>query len=111
MKDVNLAEPTSFLDHVYLGCTQRACSQNEDISEQYKEMFDSRVSAGATEKNYQDGTNNTQKKGSIWSYDMKGHAKKCVERYCESVNKKAEQLYKVSTRCLDDHHIKKEELE
>ena len=23
MKDVDLGEPTSFLDHVYLGCTQR----------------------------------------------------------------------------------------
>ena len=24
-KEVNLGEPTSFLDHVYLGCTQRPC--------------------------------------------------------------------------------------
>ena len=37
--------------------------------------------------------------------------KKCVERYCELANKKTEQLYKVSTPCLDDHHLKKEELE
>ena len=26
MKDVDLEEPTSFLDHVYLGCTQRECT-------------------------------------------------------------------------------------
>ena len=25
MKHVDLEEPTSFLDHVYLGCTQREC--------------------------------------------------------------------------------------
>ena len=25
LKDVDLEEPTSFLDHVYLGCTQREC--------------------------------------------------------------------------------------
>ena len=25
MKGVDLGEPTSFLDHVYLGCTQRQC--------------------------------------------------------------------------------------
>ena len=25
MEDVDLGEPTSFLDHVYLGCTQREC--------------------------------------------------------------------------------------
>ena len=27
MKEVDLGEPTSFLDHVYLGCTQRACKK------------------------------------------------------------------------------------
>ena len=42
---------------------------------------------------------------------MEGHAKKCVERYCELANKKTEQLYKVSTPCLDGHNFKKEELE
>ena len=31
---------------------------------------------------------------SSWSYDMAGHAKKCVERYCESANKTTQQLYK-----------------
>ena len=42
---------------------------------------------------------------------MEGHAQKCVERYCDLVNKKTEQLHKVSSPCLDDHHFKKEELE
>ena len=46
-----------------------------------------------------------------WSYDMEGHARKCVERYCELANKKTEQLHGVSGPCLDDHHFKKEELE
>ena len=40
---------------------------------------------------------------------MKGHAQTCVERYCESANKKTEQLYKVSSLCLDDHQFKQEE--
>ena len=43
-----------------------------------------------------------------WSYDMEGHAQKCVERYCELANKKTEQLHKVSSPCLDDHERKKE---
>ena len=43
-------------------------------------------------------------------YDMEGHAKKCVERYCELANKTMQQLYKVSTPCIDDHHFKEEEL-
>ena len=29
MKDVDIGEPTSFLDHVFKGCTQRECKPNE----------------------------------------------------------------------------------
>ena len=69
-------------------------------------MFESRFSAGATEKlpcseNF---------RISSWSYDMEGLAMKCVERYCELANKTTQQLYKVSTPCIDDHHFKEEEL-
>ena len=41
---------------------------------------------------------------------MEGHFKICVERYCELANKTTRQLYKVSTPCLDDRHVKEEEL-
>ena len=41
---------------------------------------------------------------------MVGHAKKCVERYSELANKTTEQLYKVSTPCIDDHHFEEEEM-
>ena len=40
MKDVDLGEPTSFLDHVYLGCTQRARQTSKDIVENYRNMFE-----------------------------------------------------------------------
>ena len=50
MKLVDLGEPTSFLDHVFLGCTQRQCKPNEIIIEEHRKMFESRISAGATEK-------------------------------------------------------------
>ena len=30
-KEVDLGEPTSFLDHVHLGCTQRRCEISKDI--------------------------------------------------------------------------------
>ena len=42
-KEVDLTEPTSFLDHVYLGCTQRQC---KDMVANYRAMFESRISAG-----------------------------------------------------------------
>ena len=42
---------------------------------------------------------------------MEGHAKKCVERYCELANKTTQQLYKVATPCMDDQQLKEEENE
>ena len=47
---------------------------------------------------------------SSWSYDMEGHARECVQRYCELSNNTTQQLYKVSTPCIDDHHFKEEEM-
>ena len=37
---------------------------------------------------------------------MEGHVKKCAERYCELANKTTQQLRKVSSPCIDDHHFK-----
>ena len=34
MNNVDTDEPTSFVDYVYLGCTQRECKPNETIIEQ-----------------------------------------------------------------------------
>ena len=31
-KEVDLGEPTSFLDHVYLACTQRQCETSKDVT-------------------------------------------------------------------------------
>ena len=86
MNLVDLDEPTSFLDHAYLGCTPRECKPNEIIIEQHKEMFESCISAGATEK--LPGWRKPHAKTVAWSYDMEGHAQKCVERHCELSNKK-----------------------
>ena len=72
-------------------------------------MFESLISAGATEK--QLGWENPYANIVAWSYDMEGQAKKCVKRYCELANKKSEQLYRVSTPCLGDHNSKMEDLE
>ena len=103
-KEVDLGEPTSFLDHVYLGSSQSQCEISKDIVDNYRAMFESRISAGRTEKL----PFPQNLRISSWSYDMAGHAKKCVERYCELANKTTQQLYKVSTPCIDDHHFKEE---
>ena len=85
MKDVDLGEPTSFRDHVYLGCTQRECKTSKDIVEHfhYSEKSEANISS--------------------LSYDMEGHAEKSVERYCDLANKSTQQLHKVANPCIDDH--------
>ena len=47
---------------------------------------------------------------SSWSYVMEGHAKTCVERYCELANKTTQQLYKVATPCINDHQFEVEDM-
>ena len=49
-KEVDLEEPTSILDHVYLGCTQSKCEISKDIVDNYRTMFESRISAGRVKK-------------------------------------------------------------
>ena len=74
--------------HVYLGCTQRQCEISKDTVDNYRTMSESRISAVGTEKlPYSENF-----RISSWSYDMEGHAKKCVERYCELANKTTQQL-------------------
>ena len=105
-KEVELREPTSFLKHVYLRCTERQCEISKDIVDNYRTMFESRISERATEKL----PCSENLRITSWSHDMGGHAKKCVERYCELANKATQQLYKVSTPYLDSHQFKEEEM-
>ena len=49
-KEVDLGEPTSFIDHAYLGCSQRQCTISKDMFDKYRNMFESKISAGAMEK-------------------------------------------------------------
>ena len=57
---VGLDEPTSFLDHVFLGCTQRECKPNEIIIE-YRTCSNHECLL-AQLKNYQGGKNLTQRR-------------------------------------------------
>ena len=68
-KEVDLWEPTSFLDHVYLDCTLRQCEISKDLVTNYRTMFESRVSAGGVEKL----PFSQHVRISPWSYDMVGH--------------------------------------
>ena len=99
MKNVDLDEPTSFLDHVFLGCTQRECKTEWYYHwRMYKDVW------------------NTYFSWSNWKITgaekaSRGLARKYVERYCELANKKVKQLYKVSCPDRDDHQVKQQERE
>ena len=99
--DDNVANPHHFLTLYTWEVTQRECKPNEIIFEEHTKMFESRISDGPTEK---------LQVTVAWFYDMEGHARKCVERYCELANN-VEQLYSVSSPCVRDHQFKSEELE
>ena len=71
-------------------------------------MFESRIFAGTTEK--LPGWAKHQAHTAAWSYDMEGHAQKCIERCYEPAKKKVEHLYRVSSPGLDDHQFRQEEL-
>ena len=103
MKDADSGEPTSFLGHFYSGWTQRESETSKDIVDSYRDMFESRISAGAIEKLPYSETLGTNI--SSWSYDMGGHAKKC-----ELANRTTQQLHNVATPCIDDHQLEEEEM-
>ena len=98
IKNVDIGEPTLFLNQVYSGCTQRECKPSEIIICECRKMFESHFSVGATEK--LPGWEQLHAKTVAWSYDMEGHARKCVERCRKLVNKKVEHLCKVSIKSL-----------
>ena len=73
MKEVDLGEPTSFFDHVYLGCIQRECQTSKDIVDNQRNMFGSKIFARAEDK-----LPFSEKRSaniSSWSHDEEGHAK------------------------------------
>ena len=74
-KEVDLGEPTSFLDHVYLGCTQRQCEVSQDIVDNYRTMFESRISAGGVERL-------PLPKKSSYFFMVVGHGWSCKEMCC-----------------------------
>ena len=79
-KEVDLGEPISFLGHVNLGCTQRQCKISKDVVDNYRNHVSNHELPRVKTKKIPRFEN---LRISSLSYDMEGHVKKCVERYCE----------------------------
>ena len=111
MKDVDLGEPTSFLDHVHLCCTQRECQISKDIVDNYRSVF--------RNKDFCLDYWKIQKQKPRWNLMQKQFLHGFFEiwkvmqrnawRYCEFANKTTEQLFQVATPCMENHQFKEEE--
>ena len=71
---------------------KKECQISHENVANYRDMLESRISAGAKEKLPTRASGKPDVETiSSWSYDMESHAKKCVERYCELANKTTQQ--------------------
>ena len=99
LKDVDLGEPTSFLDHVYFGCTQRVCHVSKGLLPGLQKNWQKQKPRwNLMPRWYLHGP-------MTWNV-MQSNAWKDI---CELANKTTEQLYKVATPCMDDHQFLQEE--
>ena len=108
MNDVDHDEPTSFLDHVYLGCTQRECKPTEIIIEENRKMFQRRISAGAKMTKVEE---TSRKDGCVVLRHGRTMLKSALRDIANWQTRRHSSDAKSQVPCLDDHHFKKEELE
>ena len=78
MKQEEREEPTQLLDRVFLGCTQRECKSNKNLVDECKKMFETLPLQELLRSYLVLEKSNDQI--TAGSYDVEGHAKKCVER-------------------------------
>ena len=72
-KEVDLGEPPALLGHVTWDAFIDNAKLSKDIVDNFRTMFESRISAGGVEKL----PSSQNLRVSSWSYDMAGHARKC----------------------------------
>ena len=105
-KEVDLGERISFLDHVYLGLHSkkmrskpRYCGQLQNHV-RIENFCERRTEKLPFPQNLLI---------SSWSYDMAGHAKKCVWNDIVSWQTRIHNNSAKYSPCIDDHHFKEEE--
>ena len=86
-------------------CTQRQCEISKDLVDNYRSVFESRISAGATEK-FTGKSVYFLRGPATWKVMPRNVWNDIVSWRTRRLNNS----YKVSTPCIDDHHFKEEEL-
>ena len=108
LKEVDLGEPSSFFDHVYLGCTQRECKTGRDIVDNCRDLSESRMSAGGVVKLLY--SEDSKANISSWSYERKVMRRTALRDIANLQTLSTQQSHKVATPCIDDHQSKEEEM-
>ena len=107
MKYVGLGEPTSFLDHVYLGCTQRDVRKAR-ILWIVTEVCSNLGFLPGLQKNCQKKTTGKPDAETIY-FTVLRHGRSCKEmrgKILRTSKKTTQQLYKIPTPSMDDHQFK-----
>ena len=102
-KEVDLGEPTSFLDHVFLGCTQRKISK--DIVDFTEPCLNPEFQQEQLKNYHAHKIWESLRGPTTWKVMPRNVWKGFVSWRTRTTR----QLYKVSTPCIDDHHLKEEE--
>ena len=68
----------------------RLLAKFEKVMQVSEELLESLISAGTIKQ--LPGWERFRVNTVAWSYDMEGHAKKCVDRHCELANKTVDQI-------------------
>mgnify|MGYP000031465580 CR=1 FL=1 len=111
-KLIELDEAMPLNGDVYLGCKQEDIPTPEDLVRQktgiYNSVFhDEKI----------DPDDNNQGGAAIpqhikaWQYDVQGHVKQTVDRYCELAGVTTDTPKEVATPNLDDHMLQKEDFD
>ena len=101
-KQVELEDPASPLDQVYLGCTQRAGEVSNRIVMEKDKLFSKLIITSTDVKTKMKNSKDI----TAWSCDMQCPTQNCVERFCELAQKTVHQLHEVCTLSFVDHQVK-----
>ena len=103
---IDLEDPTKVIDQVYLGCTHREATIDEETMRTKTERFQ-RITTSNVEETPNTKTVHKAKMVSSWRYDSRqNHTDQCGKRYCELAQTCVSQLKQVATPCTHDHQLK-----
>ena len=89
--EIHFEDPAPIVNQVYLGCTRRVAKVNPQAVQTKNELFQ-KLTTEAMDAQDLTKDHCSSKEITSWSFDLQGHAGKCVERCCEIASEAASSL-------------------